>query len=66
MFHAECKPQQESSKVTQPKGQDSMKRRDFLKVTGIGAAGAATLAVPAIARVAELGYDSFIARNAQG
>jgi len=43
-----------------------MKRRDFLKVTGIGAAGAATLAVPAIARVAELGYDSFIARNAQG
>jgi len=50
MFHAECKPQQEGSKVTQPKGQDSMKRRDFLKVTGIGAAGAATLAAPAIAQ----------------
>ena len=31
-------------------GQDSMKRRDFLKVTGIGAAGAATLAAPAIAQ----------------
>ena len=27
-----------------------MKRRDFLKVTGIGAAGAATLAAPAIAQ----------------
>src|SRR5213080_1304834 len=29
---------------------DSMKRRDFLKVTGIGAAGVATLAAPAIAQ----------------
>src|SRR3981189_3562103 len=38
------------TKVTQPKGQDSMKRRDFLKATGIGAAGAATLAAPAIAQ----------------
>ena len=27
-----------------------MKRREFLKVTGIGAAGAATLAAPAIAQ----------------
>ena len=27
-----------------------MKRRDFLKVTGVGAAGAATLAAPAIAQ----------------
>ena len=27
-----------------------MKRRDFLKVTGIGAAGAVTLAAPAIAQ----------------
>src|SRR5713101_593624 len=27
-----------------------MKRRDFIKVTGIGAAGAATLAAPAIAQ----------------
>src|SRR5882762_5715426 len=39
-----------AQKETQPKGQDSMKRRDFLKVTGIGAAGAATLAAPAIAQ----------------
>src|SRR5207342_1907711 len=29
---------------------DSMKRRDFIKVTGLGAAGAATLAAPAIAQ----------------
>jgi len=29
---------------------DSMKRRDFLKVTGLGAAGTATLAAPAIAQ----------------
>src|SRR6266404_4589323 len=36
--------------MTQPAGQDSMKRRDFLKVTGIGAAGAATMAAPAIAQ----------------
>ena len=27
-----------------------MKRRDFIKVTGLGAAGAATLAAPAIAQ----------------
>src|SRR6202171_5680768 len=36
--------------MTQPTGMDAMKRRDFLKVTGIGAAGAATLAAPAIAQ----------------
>src|SRR5947208_15684565 len=35
---------------TQPTGMDPMKRRDFLKATGIGAAGAATLAAPAIAQ----------------
>jgi TRAP-type mannitol/chloroaromatic compound transport system substrate-binding protein len=29
---------------------ESMKRRDFLKVTGLGAAGAATMAAPAIAQ----------------
>src|SRR5258708_8390624 len=29
---------------------DTTKRRDFLKVTGIGAAGAATMAAPAIAQ----------------
>jgi len=27
-----------------------MKRRDFIKVTGLGAAGAATIAAPAIAQ----------------
>ncbi len=31
-------------------GVDKMKRRDFLKVTGMGAAGAATIAAPAIAQ----------------
>ena len=30
--------------------EDSMKRRDFIKVTGMGAAGAATMAAPAIAQ----------------
>lgn len=29
---------------------DSMKRREFLKVTGMGAAGAVTLAAPALAQ----------------
>jgi len=33
-----------------PSGQEIMKRRDFIKVTGLGAAGAATLAAPAIAQ----------------
>ena len=28
----------------------SMKRRDFIKVTGLGVAGAATIAAPAIAQ----------------
>src|SRR6266404_6720647 len=32
------------------KGRNSMKRRDFIKVTGIGAAAAATMAAPAIAQ----------------
>src|SRR3978361_1354195 len=36
--------------MTQRTGMDSMKRRDFIKVTGLGAAGAATLAAPAIAQ----------------
>ena len=31
-------------------GGSSMKRRDFIKVTGIGVAGAATMAAPAIAQ----------------
>ena len=32
-----------------PEG-DNMKRRDFIKVTGLAAAGAATIAAPAIAQ----------------
>ena len=51
MFHAGRKPRQEGCiGHTTNKGRNSMKRRDFLKVTGIGAAGAATLAAPAIAQ----------------
>src|SRR6266508_402315 len=38
------------AKTRSPTGMDSMQRRDFLKVTGIGAAGVATLAAPAIAQ----------------
>src|SRR6267142_452647 len=33
-----------------PRRKNSMKRRDFIKVTGIGVAGAATMAAPAIAQ----------------
>src|SRR4051812_19255573 len=33
-----------------PEGRKSMKRRDFIKVTGLGAAAAATVAAPAIAQ----------------
>src|SRR6185369_9194253 len=33
-----------------PEGRKSMKRRDFIKVTGLGAAAAATIAAPAIAQ----------------
>src|SRR3954466_7934743 len=50
MFHSAGKASARRRLVTQSKGQGSMKRRDFLKVTGIGAAGAATLAAPAIAQ----------------
>src|SRR6202795_3299629 len=32
------------------KGRNSMKRRDFIRITGIGAAAAATMAAPAIAQ----------------
>ena len=45
MFHACPKPRNEGL----PWG-DSMKRRDFIKVTGLGVAGAATIAAPAIAQ----------------
>src|SRR3981189_2133220 len=36
--------------MTQRTGMDAMKRRDFIKVTGLGAGGAATIAAPAIAQ----------------
>src|SRR5665811_2462162 len=49
MFHAARKPRQEGYRHTSPKG-EPMKRRDFIKVTGIGVAGAATMAAPAIAQ----------------
>ncbi len=50
MFHAAGKPRKEG--WTSPYRRKSpMKRRDFIKVTGIGAvAGAATIAAPAIAQ----------------
>src|SRR5215208_958521 len=50
LFHASCKGLAKRATTHSPTGMDSMKRRDFLKVTGIGAAGAATLAAPAIAQ----------------
>src|SRR5215207_7221267 len=50
LFHAGCKGLAKKVMTCSPTGMDSMKRRDFLKVTGIGAAGAATLAAPAIAQ----------------
>jgi TRAP-type mannitol/chloroaromatic compound transport system substrate-binding protein len=49
MFHAVDKPRHEGWPT--PHGRkNSMKRRDFIKVTGIGVAGAATMAAPAIAQ----------------
>src|SRR5580698_1249080 len=38
------------TKVTHHQGENAVKRRDFIKVTGIGVAGAATMAAPAIAQ----------------
>src|ERR1700736_5656998 len=49
MFHAAHKPRHEGW-PTPHRRKKSMKRRDFIKVTGIGAAGAATMAAPAIAQ----------------
>src|SRR5713226_8473794 len=49
MFHAADKPRHEGW-LTPPRRKNSMKRRDFIKVTGIGVAGAATMAAPAIAQ----------------
>src|SRR6185312_14993494 len=47
MLHAGAKPQHEGCHNRE---ETIMKRRDFIKVTGLGAAGAATLAAPAIAQ----------------
>jgi TRAP-type mannitol/chloroaromatic compound transport system substrate-binding protein len=50
MFHARNRPHQEGGSThNHPKGENSMKRRDFIKATGIGVAGAA-VAAPAIAQ----------------
>src|ERR1700682_1690644 len=49
MFHAACKPRHEGW-PTPRGGRIPMKRRDFIKVTGMGVAGAATMAAPAIAQ----------------
>src|SRR3984893_13879148 len=50
MFHAGAKPRDEADQTAITQGRNSMKRRDFIKVTGIGAAAAATMAAPAIAQ----------------
>src|ERR1700760_5144194 len=44
------KPHHEGCKNRDQRGGDIMKRRDFIKVTGLGVAGAATIAAPAIAQ----------------
>src|SRR5580704_15549907 len=44
-----AKPRNEGCAITLPRG-DIMKRRDFIKVTGIGAVAAAGVAAPAIAQ----------------
>jgi TRAP-type mannitol/chloroaromatic compound transport system substrate-binding protein len=46
----EAKPQYEGLSGTHHRGKAMMKRRDFIKVTGLGVAGAATIAAPAIAQ----------------
>jgi TRAP-type mannitol/chloroaromatic compound transport system substrate-binding protein len=48
MFHAGVKPGKRLRFATIR--QENMKRRDFIKATGLGVAGAATLAAPAIAQ----------------
>jgi TRAP-type mannitol/chloroaromatic compound transport system substrate-binding protein len=51
MFHAGAnRRQQKQAAQTSPWEGASMKRRDFIKVTGVGVAGAAAMAAPAIAQ----------------
>src|ERR1700744_2700706 len=50
MFHAHVQTSQRRSGNVFSGGEHSVKRRDFIKVTGIGALGAATIAAPAIAQ----------------
>src|SRR6516162_5888794 len=51
MFHADGEPHQEGRKITISAREGVlMKRRDFVKVTGLAAAAAATIAAPAIAQ----------------
>src|SRR6202008_876617 len=49
MLHPRAKPRHEGGKNKFKEG-EKMKRRDLIKDTGLGAAGAATLAAPAIAQ----------------
>src|SRR3954462_7973906 len=51
MFHGSrgTSPNKKAARHNHPK-ENSMKRRDFIKVTGLGAAAAATIAAPAIAQ----------------
>src|SRR5258705_3797880 len=50
MFQARNKPQSRKAPAHNHQRESFMKRRDFIKVTGISAAGAATMAAPAIAQ----------------
>src|SRR5579871_2643800 len=50
MFHAGSKPHNVGRVAEIDARGDIMKRRDFIKVTGLGVAGAATIAAPAIAQ----------------
>jgi TRAP-type mannitol/chloroaromatic compound transport system substrate-binding protein len=50
MFHAPGKRLTSKAQDIITPGESSMKRRDFIKVTGLGVAGAAAIAAPAIAQ----------------
>jgi TRAP-type mannitol/chloroaromatic compound transport system substrate-binding protein len=50
MFHVVPNLDTKANRHTSSGGGISMKRRDFIKVTGMGVAGAATVAAPAIAQ----------------